>query len=745
VLVDADKKLMVTNAHVVRDEREVVVFFPALDGDGNPQTDFKYYEERPRELGTLGEVLVRNPSKDLALVRLNRVPAGVVPVPFAPKPAETGSKVYSIGNSGIDDRALWRLTNGEVRGRAARQYGEGRERREYTVLETDAPFNPGDSGGPVVSARGELVALVAAFDRRARAVSLNVDLVEVRELIEGHFRARGETWREPEPPAPPAPPAATFDNLVAVLKGGAPADRPIAARRLGELRGAAKAAVPALLGALGGADAELQSAVATALAQIGAPAAGAERALLAALRSPSADARAYAARALATGPAAPEDAVSDLLAALADASADVRAGVALALGNMGAKARPAALGALLDRTGDGNPAVRAAAARAVRDLGPPAPDDRAAVLARLKGTDPRVRLAAFEALRALGVTVAEAREFWVPLLAHADPLPRRVAVEALGAPEFARAALDDLLPRLGDADPEVRAAAARAVARAGGAGRSVERLTAAFEGERDAGARDAAGEALALLVPAEAVGVPALRLLLKGGTPAARERAAAKVEAAGAQAAEAVPELLACADDGPTAVRVAALRALAALGPRAPEAVPVAARLFARDKTPVDVLVAGVDVLAKCGGRAQLEIVCQKRNPAEVRARICAAFERGGALTEGARLWLVDQAETLTDSRATITKAVAKGATNDTVRALVARTHVFKTVAAGERPQKYPNDYRAWAIRALAEVNYKEVAAEVRGAAVARLEYVAKRDESEDVRGEAAAALAVIK
>ena len=475
VLVDAEKRLMVTNAHVVEDDRFVTVYFPARDAEDNPQPDPQFYTERKAALAIRGEVLTKSKLQDLALVRLDKVPADARPAQLAPKPAAAGSKVYSIGNSGLSERAMWRLTDGTVRGRSVQKYTDGAGRREYTVLETTAPFNPGDSGGPVANGRGEVVALVAAFDRRARSVSLNVDLVEVRELIEGHFRARGETWKEPEPPAPPAPPAATFDNLLAVLKGGAPADRPVAARRLGELRGAAKAAVPALLAALDGADAELQTAVATALVLIGAPEPGGERALVAALRSPSADARQYAARALATGPVAPEDAVPELVSALADPSADVRSAVALALGNMGPKARPGALGALLDRTGDGNPLVRAAAERAVRALGPPAAEDRAVLLERLKGGDQRVRLSAFVVLRALGVTRAEAREFWVPLLAHTDPQARRAAVEALGAPELAAGFADELLPLLADAEPEVRVAAARAAGRAA-TGRAADQI-----------------------------------------------------------------------------------------------------------------------------------------------------------------------------------------------------------------------------------------------------------------------------
>ena len=67
------------------------------------------------------------------------------------------------------------------------------------MVETSSPTNLGDSGGPMVNDHGELVAVVQGFSRRDKAVSWNIDVREVRSLLETHFRALGETWEADRP------------------------------------------------------------------------------------------------------------------------------------------------------------------------------------------------------------------------------------------------------------------------------------------------------------------------------------------------------------------------------------------------------------------------------------------------------------------------------------------------------------------------------------------------------------------
>ena len=56
VLVDADRKLLVTNAHVVGDARAAVIFFPELK-DGKPIVERNHYLTNVRRLGVRGQVV----------------------------------------------------------------------------------------------------------------------------------------------------------------------------------------------------------------------------------------------------------------------------------------------------------------------------------------------------------------------------------------------------------------------------------------------------------------------------------------------------------------------------------------------------------------------------------------------------------------------------------------------------------------------------------------------------------------
>jgi HEAT repeat protein/lysophospholipase L1-like esterase len=138
-----------------------------------------------------------------------------------------------------------------------------------------------------------------------------------------------------------------------------------AAWSLGNLGGAAEAAVPALAQALSRED--TNAVVAAALARIGPAADGAVGVLVEALRSENPDRRWRAARTLGRiGPAAAL-AVPQLASALADPHNAVRLHAARALGRIGAAARPAAA-ALQRATGDRDEQVRREARQALAHL-----------------------------------------------------------------------------------------------------------------------------------------------------------------------------------------------------------------------------------------------------------------------------------------------------------------------------------------------------------------------------------------
>ncbi|HSQ56890.1 MAG TPA: trypsin-like peptidase domain-containing protein, partial [Gemmata sp.] len=80
VLIDRDRKLVVTNAHVTGDFKQVAVMFAAFDAKGEVVTEAKYYLDRAKELGVKAVVKTRTISRDLAIVQLPKLPDNVRPV-----------------------------------------------------------------------------------------------------------------------------------------------------------------------------------------------------------------------------------------------------------------------------------------------------------------------------------------------------------------------------------------------------------------------------------------------------------------------------------------------------------------------------------------------------------------------------------------------------------------------------------------------------------------------------------------
>jgi S1-C subfamily serine protease len=186
-VVHTGKRLVVTNYHVVGRETRIDAVFPFYDVKGELITDARWYETRIEDVATPGEVIARDVARDLALIRVARLPERTDAVTFARRPASTGSVVYSVGGSGAEENLLWRLTKGNVRGRVKRRAVTDFGVIDCMILETDAPINAGDSGGPVVNDHGELVAVVSHDHLDRRQVSGNIDIEEVQDFVVSHL------------------------------------------------------------------------------------------------------------------------------------------------------------------------------------------------------------------------------------------------------------------------------------------------------------------------------------------------------------------------------------------------------------------------------------------------------------------------------------------------------------------------------------------------------------------------------
>ncbi|HEY2787616.1 MAG TPA: trypsin-like peptidase domain-containing protein [Fimbriiglobus sp.] len=191
-LVDKDARLVLTNYHVVGDEKMATVFFPAFR-DSKPIPERRYYTDRQKSLAIRGKVLAVDKQADLAVIRIDRVPDGERAIPLASGSPDPGQTVHSVGNPG-DSGALWVYTPGKVRQVYQKTWRAEVDRRTLTfkakVIETDSATNPGDSGGPLVNDRGELVGVTQGGAIKAQLLSTFVDVSEVKRLL-----ARGEIAR----------------------------------------------------------------------------------------------------------------------------------------------------------------------------------------------------------------------------------------------------------------------------------------------------------------------------------------------------------------------------------------------------------------------------------------------------------------------------------------------------------------------------------------------------------------------
>jgi S1-C subfamily serine protease len=186
-LIDAHRHLILTNYHVVGDKDQALVYFPMFQ-KGKLIAERKAYIPGSKPIH--GKVLVKDSRRDLALIQLDALPPDAKPLKLAkdsPRPAQT---VHSIGNPGASG-ALWVYTVGSVRQiyhqkfRTSGRDGEEGFEVDAEIVETQSPVNQGDSGGPVVNDKGELVAVVQGHleESKARAYSIFIDVSEVHALL----------------------------------------------------------------------------------------------------------------------------------------------------------------------------------------------------------------------------------------------------------------------------------------------------------------------------------------------------------------------------------------------------------------------------------------------------------------------------------------------------------------------------------------------------------------------------------
>lgn len=617
-LIDRDNRLVLTNYHVVHGQLDFVVFFPVYK-DGHLISERTIYiQQAKREDAIKGKVVAHDKTRDLALIQLDRVPDGIEALPFAKAEPKQGDHLHSVGNPG-GSGALWVYTPGQVRSVYRKQWIAGGEdfelKLDARVVESTSPTNPGDSGGPCVNDRGELVGVTQGGSRVANSISFFIERSEAEDFINKTFTGadplRGKQWVRAQRASLADSGGGAAVNLPALRKkllSPDPQVRAEGAQGLQLLGPGARPALPELVTALGDKDAFVRRLAASALRQIGTPLPDDLPDLLPALESSVPEAKIYVLEALVTlgghAKAAPL-----VLQATEESDAKVRQQAMRALGKMVTAAGEREARAAMEKgLQDSDKGVRSAAAEALTTSIPQVANDVPKLQELLKHKEVEVRVQAAKALGRLGDKAKPASPALVAALREDDRELRRsvfYALKAVGADP--KELLPELRRGLKDSDTEVRRAALEAAGKAGADAK--ELVPAIAEALADADVRKAALSALAQIGPDGA------------------KDAAGKVAS--------LPET----DKTTRKEAVAALAAMKVSGPTAQLVAPKLIAVF-EDEKDKDVRDKVADTLGRLGKPALLPLTQALRNPsAAVRGGSATALgamggEAKGAITE---------------------------------------------------------------------------------------------------------------
>ena len=156
---------LLTNEHVVRTAQRVRVRFES-------------------GLETIGAVVGTDARRDVALVKLDNVPAKGLPIRL--ERPEVGSEVYAVG-SPLDEKLSATITKGIV---SAYRIEDGLE-----FIQSDVNILPGNSGGPLLDRNGNVVGISEAIRMFAADVPAGIAFfIPIEEALKSlNIRVEGAT------------------------------------------------------------------------------------------------------------------------------------------------------------------------------------------------------------------------------------------------------------------------------------------------------------------------------------------------------------------------------------------------------------------------------------------------------------------------------------------------------------------------------------------------------------------------
>jgi serine protease Do len=151
---------VVTNDHVIRDATSIVVVL-------------KSGEEYD------AEVIGSDPDTDVALLHIEAEDLPTVPLGDSDT-LEVGDWVVAIGNPfGLSTS----MTLGIVSALGRHEVGPHKEHKYQNFIQTDAPINPGSSGGPLFDLAGNVVGLNTAINAAGQGIGFAIPINMVKPLL----------------------------------------------------------------------------------------------------------------------------------------------------------------------------------------------------------------------------------------------------------------------------------------------------------------------------------------------------------------------------------------------------------------------------------------------------------------------------------------------------------------------------------------------------------------------------------
>ena len=156
--------LILTNRHVVADTAADYTIFT---------NDGKKYSAK---------VLARDPNIDIAVIKISASNLPTIKLGDSDS-VQVGQTAIAIGNALGEFRNT--VNVGIVSGlsRKITASGGGLTETIYNVIQTDASINHGNSGGPLLNLRGEVMGINTAIAQNAQSIGFAIPINQIKEII----------------------------------------------------------------------------------------------------------------------------------------------------------------------------------------------------------------------------------------------------------------------------------------------------------------------------------------------------------------------------------------------------------------------------------------------------------------------------------------------------------------------------------------------------------------------------------